>query len=93
MLGGLWGVALGEMLSVAEDVWGSIPGLVEEFRRKGLNLESRLEDDGLRAGGDGGVSGDVEFLAGVISEFCLSKDVSSGGVVVGIAGGGKPDVS
>ena len=83
---------MGEM-SLAEDVGGSIPGLVEEFRRKGLNLENRLADDGLRAGGDGGVSGDVEFSPGVISEFCRSKEVSSGGVVVGIAGAGKPDIS
>jgi len=40
------------------DVGGSILGF--EFRRKGLNLDNRLADDGLRAGGDEDVSGDRE---------------------------------
>lgn len=54
-LGGLWGVALGEMVSVFEDVGVSITGFVEEFRRKGLNRDSLLPDDGLRAGREGDV--------------------------------------
>ena len=51
-------MAVGEILPVVDDVGGSIPGF--EFRRKGLNLDNRLPDDGLRAGGEGDVSGCIE---------------------------------
>lgn len=59
MLGGLLTSAAGEVLF--EDAGAFIPGF--ELRRKRLNLDNLLPDDGLRAGGEGDVSGDVETVS------------------------------
>ena len=58
------GSDLGEWSPPGEEIRPSMVPL-EEFRRNGLNRESRLEDEGLCGGGEGEVSGDVEPSEGL----------------------------
>jgi hypothetical protein len=66
---------------------------LEEWRRKGINLESRLEEEVfVTGGGEGEVSGDAE-LPSSVSMISWSEPLVSEAAVDGIAGACNAELS